>query len=56
MRDATAERIVIIRQERDAGDFGGGIVQDFVLGHVGEVDEGGVIGGFESAAGVEGAG
>ena len=45
-----------MRHVGDAGYCGGGSVQDFVLGHVGEVDEGGVIGGFESAAGVEGAG
>lgn len=56
MRDAAAGRLIVIREEGDTLDLGGGVEGESVLRHVGEVAGGGVIGGFEGAGGVEGAG
>lgn len=56
MGDAAARRLVVVWEEGDPLDLGGGVGGDGVLRHVGEIDGGGVVGGFEGAGGVEGAG
>ena len=53
MGDAATGRLIIVRKKGDAHDLGRRCLTKGELRHVGEVDGGGVVHGFECTGGIE---